>query len=182
MPNDIFGMAYSSLSPERKMLCAITNELTDAFLMLMENDGERLSKAIIQMQNERTALHVCAAYDRNLMAEHLVKAGADPLAKDLFDLTPLELALVKGNVQLSSFLLATCPGILPQHLWGKGCCTYTEEIQVLLILATPSLFRDFPDVEKYANLVSRSPEKHRNFIKSCYLTGNRIDHKKVTWG
>ena len=55
--------------------------------------------------NGDTALHVAAEMNHSAIIELLLKGGADPEAKNVFDFTPLQVAAIKGNVESAEILL-----------------------------------------------------------------------------
>ena len=93
MADDLYGMLFNNLTPERKLLAAITNNMADSVRALIESHGPALLNAPLQTETRRTALHMaCQLYRAELVAR-LAAGGADVTARDLFGLTPLDIAL-----------------------------------------------------------------------------------------
>ncbi|ESO00706.1 hypothetical protein HELRODRAFT_175695 [Helobdella robusta] len=109
-PGDTFGMMSGSLSLERKLLCAIENDMLSVFKELIEGpNGPDLVNSILMKSSRRTTLHVCANKHKKEMIKILLKLGADPLKQDGFGHSSLELALGQFDIDCLWLILEVIP-------------------------------------------------------------------------
>ena len=82
------GISHTHISLRGAVLHAI-HESDTAFFDLLVKKGYQINLPI-DADSGRTALHVAAQSNNLVMIRHLLKAGADPLARDCYDGRPVD--------------------------------------------------------------------------------------------
>ena len=180
--DDMFGMMINnSLSPERKLVAAITAGLPDTVQQLIKDEGLPLVNAILQQQNGRAALHIACQTGRHTYIDWFIAAGADPNQEDFFGMTPLELALRSGHELCVREMLSVSGDLNPATLWtaqtragALSWQTFGEAVITQLIIATPNLSKYREISRILGREYFRYPQKNELFIRAFLLTGNRL--------
>jgi len=180
--DDMFGMLINnSLSPERKLVAAITNGMPDTVQQLINAGGRPLVNAVLQQQNGRAALHIACQTGRHTYIEWFITAGANPSQMDFFGMTPLELALRSGHEFCVREMLSLSGEADPSTLWtaqtragALSWQTFCEAVITELIIATPNLskYREVSRIMGREYL--RNAQKNELLIRAFLLTGNKL--------
>lgn len=177
---------FSTLSPEKKLLNAVTSSMLDAITELIQEFGTVLINTPLYRENRRTALHLACESENAAVVQLLVDAGGDVNALDLFGSSPLMLALRHGKANCAKVILQNSswhPGSIwrgrDEHTGRPYWTDHSETILCLMVIGTPNVlvvenigqfnFRFFLELcEKYAELT-----------KAFYLTGNQLPAGQV---
>ncbi len=113
-----------------------------------------------------TALHLASDVD---LLQLLVEKGADPNWKNASGRTPLDMAVIKGDIQKFSFLLKQCHCLVT--------CTSLERI-CSLVEGNAELFRVFRDSLRHITLQPPRPSADLEIAKLKSALQEEIDYRK----
>ena len=207
--DDMFGMILSSLSPEKKLLSAIENNMVGTVQQLLSEGGSDLANAVLSKQRESTALHIVCKMDEkqkryNDIIRILLDNGANVNKADFFGYTPLHIAVERGNLECALLLLENSNTCIPGAIWhGLNRISMVQpilpnnvqsnrpwsrcEFQFLskMVIATPKLFETYPAVEQhikesvYVFAENSQLPGSAQFIKDCVISGNKLDQNLI---
>lgn len=179
--DDMFGMLFNTLSPEKKLLTAVTNNMLDTVVRLIQDNGPVLLNAPLYQENRRIAMHLACKMGHEAVVQFLVSAGGDVNAMDLFGLTPLTLAMRHGKNKCAQLMLQNStwhPGIIWQesdeHSNMPYWTSYSEIILCLMVIGTPNILI-VENIGQFNFIIFvELCIRYEQLIKAFYLTGNRI--------
>ena len=185
--DDLFGLLYNNISPERKLLTAVTSGLQDTLDTLIRSGQVNLDAKLLE-QNGNRALHVACQKGYHGCVRRLINAGANPDIQNDFGFTPLALALRHGHVE--------CLRVLLEHgghftdlslIWiGEqmdGLPTwlgYSHDVLIILLTATPNLAAlsdgTIPQTV-YEHFLQRRFTS--SLMKTFFVTGNTLPQETL---
>ena len=186
---DLYEMLFSTLTPERKLLTAITNQMWPAVEQLISEGGATLVNAKLTQQDGKTALHLVCEKGYSQVIERLVAAGADVNATDVFGFTPLSRAFRFGKMDCVRILLTldwrSSPGMIWNAQTASGAVMwlgYDEKLLQLLVVATPDLSGQYPEACKtlYDNHLRPGSAYYPKLVRTYLLTGNHLTPEQLS--
>lgn len=144
--DDLFGLMCNNITPEKKLLTAVSSGLQDTLEKLIQEGLADLDAKLLQ-HNGNTALHIACSKGYHGCVRRLLNAGANADTRNNFGFTPLSLALRENNIECiraifergsfytDLYLIWTSEQVDHIPTW----VSYSPDTLMLLITATPSL-------------------------------------------
>ncbi|ESO00707.1 hypothetical protein HELRODRAFT_175696 [Helobdella robusta] len=165
--DEMYKMMYDSLSVKQKLVRVIKENALKKFKEIIESSD--LTNSVLDSQSEETTLHMCIRQKNLEMIKFLLKKGADPTQKNLFNASSLDICIDVGDADCMIALLEYCP--ISLHGYWKNFKTENEEIIKVMIVGTQSLNAGNLDITYFKR--NESPQS-TDLKKLVYLTNSTI--------
>lgn len=188
--DDMYGMLFNSLSNERKLLTAITNKMVDTMIKLVTDGGPTLVNAVLLKENGRTSLHIACREGHHEMLEILIAAGGDINVLDLFNFTPLTIAIQTGREHCVRVLLQKSDCKI-RTMWDREknlgeasvearprWIAFSESVLCMMVFATPDLL-DILRSNHFSHFLKMC-KMYPKLSKAFFLTGNQLPYGHVS--
>ena len=181
--DDLFGMLYSDLDPQKKLLTAVTSNMIDSLDKLAAS-GTDLDQTL-HHHNGNRAIHIASMKGHKGCVRKLLEYGADADATNRFGFTPLSTALRSGHSGCAQTLLAHGSATMdPDLVWNAQnmdgtppWLAYNVECLKVLINATSCFSRYLSNHEerRLVHACQSDPE----LIRLFYLCGNKFSDSQA---
>ncbi|XP_046542699.1 uncharacterized protein LOC124253024 [Haliotis rubra] len=178
---DFFSFLQSTLSQEKQMEDAVNNNDMDRVCELIK-DYKINNK--VQQQGGNTALHLATRLGHKEIVKKLLEAGADPMLKNDFNLTPIDTATRKSHQDCLILLLryaTNFPAISVMWLQSGGSMILwkeaTDVVMGTLLCATPNFGSTRSNTQN--NLFFRLVDtKMLHSLKLLVMTGYKLTNEQ----
>ena len=185
--DDLFGMLYNNISPEKKLLTAVTSGMQDTLQSLIDAGQVDLDAKLLE-QNGNRALHVACQKGFHGCVTRLVIAGANPDIQNYFGFTPLALALRSSHVECIRVLFEKGGHFADLSLIWLGeqmdglptWLGYSQDVLIILLTATPNLAAISDGTlptNIYEHFLLRPSTS--SLMKTFFVTGNTLPREMM---